>query len=266
MTEVEMQKYIFDLNGYLVIENVLSSQEVTTLNKIFSQQEQPKTSARIAYAGGSVTCPGFLEWGQPFVDLLDHPAILPVLRFRLGECFRLDRLYGMSMKPGMPMGKMHSDYGASSPISKSEPGEFYHYPINEIYSGFTVVSWNLTDSGPGIGGFCCIPGSHKSNYRIPQQLLETAEHSPHVIIPPAPAGSVMLFTEALTHGTAAWHGPNDRRTLLFKYCVSQMAWGNGRVKPPSNHILTQRQELLLAEPSEPHRFFPSVFEQQEQPL
>jgi hypothetical protein len=72
-----------------------------------------------------------------------------------------------------------------------------------------------------------------------------------------------LFTEALTHGTSAWRGPHERRTLLFKYCVSQMAWGSGRVRPPAGCALTPRQQQLLAEPAEPYRFFPSLFEVEE---
>ena len=259
----EMQKYLFDLNGYLVIEDVLNAAELAVLNGIVDGRELPADSRLVSYAGGRHTCPGFLDWGQPFVDLLDHPAVLPVLRFRLGDCFRLDRLYSIVTSPGQPMGKLHSDYGASSPLAGSVPGEYYPFPLNEIHSGFVVVSWNLTGSGPGRGGFCCLPGSHKSNYRLPRQIAEEGEDSPHVVLPEAPAGSVTLFTEALTHGTSAWRGPHQRRTLLFKYCVSQMAWGSGRVRPPAGCALTPRQQQLLAEPAEPYRFFPSLFEVEE---
>ncbi len=262
----ELQKYLFDLNGYLIIEDVLSTDDLATLNEIFARQEYPADSSIFAYAGGSQTGPGFLAWGEPYVDLLGHPAIMPALRYRLGDCFRLDRLYSIVMNKGMPKGKMHSDYGASSPIAKSIAGEYYPFPLNEIHSGFVVASWNLTDSGPGLGGFCCIPGSHKSNYKLPQQILDSSETSesaetfPHIIIPRAPAGSVTLFTEALTHGTAAWNASHERRTLLFKYCVSQLAWGTGRVEPPSDCVLTPQQQQLFAEPAEPYRFFPSLFE------
>ena len=262
----ELQQYLFDLNGYLVIEDVLSADEVATLNEIFARQEYPTDASVFAYGGGSQTGPGFLSWGQPCVDLIGHPALMPVLRSRLGDCFRLERLYGIVMSTGMPKGLTHSDYGASSPIARSVAGEYYHFPINEIHSGFVVVSWNLTDSGPGHGGFSCIPGSHKSNYKLPQQVLdssetaESAETFPHIITPRAPAGSVTLFTEALTHGTSAWTASHERRTLLFKYCVSQLAWGSGRAVPPTDCVLTPLQQQLFAEPAEPYRFFPSLFE------
>jgi hypothetical protein len=40
---------------------------------------------------------------------------MPILRFRLGDYFRLDRLYGICMHKGQTMGAMHADYGASAP-------------------------------------------------------------------------------------------------------------------------------------------------------
>ena len=53
--------------------------------------------------GGAPSCPGFLNWGQPFADLLLHPRILPFLSEFLdasGYGVRLDRHYGMHMAEG----------------------------------------------------------------------------------------------------------------------------------------------------------------------
>ena len=101
-----------------------------------------------------------------------------------------------------------------------------------------VAAWNLADTGPGKGGFCCIPGSHKSNYRIPQSIRGAHQDGPWTKIIEAPAGSVTLFTEALIHGTARWEAPYERRTLLFKYCVSNMSWGSKRVTAPDGYQLS----------------------------
>ena len=122
------------------------------------------------------------------------------------------------------------------------------------------MAWNLADAGPGVGGFACIPGSHKSHYKMPREIHDDPERAPCVVVPEAPAGSVILFSEALTHGTAAWHGPHQRRSLLYKYCVSHMAWTSKRVQPPANVELTPRQRILFREPADPLRHFPSLFE------
>ena len=263
MIDRETQQYLFDLQGYLVIENALSSEEVANLSKLIDRQEFPVADSEVRFggaAGGLAGGSGFLEWGAPFCDLLDHPIVIPILRFILGDCFRLDRLYGIKMSAGMPRGHLHADYGATSPYSGARPGERYHFRDNEIPAGFVVVAWNLSATGPGYGGFCCIPGSHKSGFKLPKAIEEAPEQSSCVVIPPAPAGSVILFTEALTHGTAAWTARHERRTLLFKYCVSQMAWSARRVQPPKNVPLSPRQRILLRGPADPHRFFPSLFE------
>jgi hypothetical protein len=258
LDDIEVLQYLFDLQGYLVIENALTADEVGRLNELLDRQAPPAPGKQ--RFGSAPDGPGFLEWGQPFCDLLDHPRVMPILRIRLGDCFRLDRIYGMRMLPGMPGGRLHSDYGASAPTSHAVPGQAYHPQENEMVGGFVVVSWNLTPTGPDHGGFCCIPGSHKSSFRIPQAVRDAGEGSPVTVLPRAPAGSVIVFTEALTHGTAAWRGPHERRSLLYKYCVSHVAWTARRVQLPSNTGLSERQKILFREPADPLRHFPSLFE------
>lgn len=258
MSDLNVLQYLFDVQGYLVIENALSPDEVQTLNSLLDRQELPAQGQTQRF-GSAPDGSGFLAWGQPFVDLLDHDGIMPILRFRLGDCFRLDRIYGMYMQQGMPRGRLHADYGATSPTTGASPGEYVPFRDDQIYNGFVVVTWCLTDTGPGKGGFCCIPGSHKSNYILPAQIDEAPEDAPNVIIPEAPAGSAILFTEALTHGTAAWQAQHDRRALLYKYCVSHVAWTAKRVQPPPATELTHRQQILFRDPGDPFRHFPSLF-------
>ena len=165
MSDLELQQYLFDLQGYLVIENILSKEEVAIYNELLDQQDIQMTGKRKNF-GRAPEGSGFLEWGKPFCDLLDHPKIMPILQFRLGDCFRLDRLFGFQLREGTPGGDLHADYGASKTAggrnkgfserylnSEVQPGEYYHVPANEMLSGFVVVSWNLSDTGPrhGVG-------------------------------------------------------------------------------------------------------------------
>ncbi len=284
MTTLETQQYLFDLNGYLIIEDALSAQEVAALNRAIDAQNLPPPdesprfgsaptlgaslikaessvpdSQRLARRDAPVGS-GFLGWGQPFCDLLDHAAIMPVLRMRLGDAFRLDRLYGMRMRQGMSYGVLHADYGASAPQENMQPGDYFAFRSSQIYEGFIVVAWALSDAGGEHGGFCCIPGSHKSHYKLPADISDNFQTSPHVVIPEMPAGSVILFSEALTHGTATWRARHERRTLLYKYCVSHLVWTSRRVESPAGIELSPRQQILLREPGDPLRHFPSLFE------
>ncbi len=255
----ETLKYLFDLNGYVVIENVLSTGEVAALNSLLDRQPLPPPEERLKF-GRAPDGAGFLEWGAPFCQLLTHPRVMPILRLRLGDCFLLDRIYGIHMNPGMPSRPLHADFGASANHTPNGPGEYYSFPELEIAEGYAVVSWALSDLGPDVGGFCCVPGSHKSHYRVPREIAEAREDAPCVVVPPAPAGSAIVFTESLTHGTTAWRGPCQRRSLFYKYCISHLAWRPRHVQEPATQELTCQQKILFHNPGHPHRFFPSLFE------
>lgn len=122
-SDQELQQYLFDLQGYLVIHDVLGAAEVAELNRLIDAQRLPSPRERIRFgsaAGKHGPDHGFLNWGEPFCRLLDHEGIMSILRFRLGDCFRLDRLYGIRMHKGQTMGAMHADYGASA-LNPNQP-------------------------------------------------------------------------------------------------------------------------------------------------
>ncbi len=48
--ELEMMQYLFDLQGYLVIENALSDTEVSELNALLDERGLPKDGKRFGSA------------------------------------------------------------------------------------------------------------------------------------------------------------------------------------------------------------------------
>ncbi len=142
--DLEMQRYLFDLAGFLVIPGVLGQGELDEMNRLIDAQRlpPPREEIRFGIAPGKVPpLAGFLEWGTPFCDLLDHSGIMPLLQTTLGDWFRIDRLFGINMDAGMDFGQLH---GGNAPYS---PGESYHVRDGLIQNDFTVVSWNLVDTG-----------------------------------------------------------------------------------------------------------------------
>jgi ectoine hydroxylase-related dioxygenase (phytanoyl-CoA dioxygenase family) len=164
----------------------------------------------------------------------------------------LDHYYGIYLREGAGPLTLH---GGNTPY---DPPEYYHFRNGRMYNGLVVVAWNLTDTGPGLGGFCCIPGSHKANYPLPAAIAQDHYQANCVVIPEAKAGSLLIFTEALTHGTTPWWGKHQRRSLLYKYSPGQQSWAREYLKPPEGLELTPRQRLLF----EPPYFYPraSLFE------
>ena len=206
----DYERFFFDLNGYLVIENALTPEEVASCNEAIEQQREririrpPEESlARGAAAlegaqgrgdvGGMLTWPK--PWSQPFRDLLTHPAIVPYLNELLGPGFRLDHLYGIMMTKGAEGFVLHGG-GNTGDLTHS-----YQYHNGLMRCGLTVVTWVLSDHGPGDGGFACIPGSHKSNYEPPMDVKRLETDIGVVRQVEARAGSAIIFTEALCHGT-----------------------------------------------------------------
>ena len=102
----------------------------------------------------------------------------------------------------------------------------------QLWNSIMSVQFALADVAPGDGGFCCIPGSHKSNFECPAALRDCAVDMPGLVQPVFTAGAMLLFTEALTHGTLPWAAPHERRALFYRYVTAgrggtEIPWGAG---------------------------------------
>jgi ectoine hydroxylase-related dioxygenase (phytanoyl-CoA dioxygenase family) len=234
----ERERYFFDLYGYVLVEDVLTAAELAAANRAIDALRLPPPRPD----DGSPRFHGFLEWEEPlFRRLIDHPRIVPYLKEICGEGFRLDHEYGIYMRRSEAGLGLH---GGGTPF---DPSQYYLVRGGRMYNGLVVVSWALTDIPPGAGGFCCIPGSHKQEWRPPQG---SGSFGPESLLRqvPQPAGSVLIFTEALRHGTLPWQADHERRSLLYKYCPGHMAWGRRQPSPQLLARLTENQRRVLEPP------------------
>lgn len=106
---LQRARTIFDLNGYYVVRNVLSRQEINTAKQSIQRhglqfQERQGTMLRnsttakakeIAGDGetGRFDMGGILDWGEDsevFKRFMYHEKLLPYLHLLLGEGYRLD--------------------------------------------------------------------------------------------------------------------------------------------------------------------------------
>ena len=187
-----------------------------------------------------------LKWGPAYCELIDNPLISPYLAELLGPNFRLDHIYLDVIRSGKsPIGT--SLHGSSG---RFDPSQYYHFEQGKMYNGLTVVAYNLKDVNPGDGGFGCVPGTHKSNFPFPNDWRDTSENmAPCVTAVPGPAGSAVIFTEALTHGALPWHGKDERRTIFFKFSPHPISWSAGYFNAADYPHLTQRQREILESPN-----------------
>ena len=100
----------------------------------------------------------------------------------------------------------------------------YEVAEGRIRCGLVVVHYALCDVGPADGGFCALPGSHKSSFGCPDSFKPLTDPGPPIASVPLRAGSAVLFTEALTHGTLPWTAEHERRALFYRYTPGHMAF------------------------------------------
>jgi hypothetical protein len=156
----------------------------------------------------------------------------------IGPLVRLDHAYGITMSPGT------SGLGLHGPGEPFDASQYYVHRMGAIRNGLLTLSWSLTDGGPGNGGFGCIPGSHRASERLP------AGAESLLVEVPQPAGSLLVFTEALMHCTVDWQGSGTRRALLYKYSPGSTAWGPWPPAPADVvSSMTPRQQRFFQPPS-----------------
>ena len=228
------ERYRFDIQGFLVRRGVLSPGDVEALNVAVDMVHTAEPGDDIM----SQRFVGHLAAARRFRDLLDHDGIFDIVVELCGHNARLDHAYGIVMRPGTNGLGLH---GGGKPF---DPAQYYSVDGGNIRTGLIAVQWALVDHLPGRGGFLCVPGSHKSNFPTPAR-----EASAMAVEVPLRAGDVVIFTEALTHGTATWQGPRQRRTLLYKYSPGNSAWSHEVWPPELVNGCTPRQRLLLQPPS-----------------
>lgn len=235
----ELDRYLFDLQGFLVVEAALTPQELALLNEHIDRHLPEETLAWQCFRHD-----GLLGWGSPFRALIDNPRLTPYLAELLGKDFRLDHDYLHLIRSGSgPIGsRLH---GGGTPF---DPCQYYTYKNGRMYNGLVAVAYNLTDVPPGVGGFGCIPGSHKSNRPLPEPWRDLASPPDVVRAVSGKAGTAIIFTEALTHGTLPWKGESERRTLFYKYSPHPSAWSRNYYDSDAYTDLTQVQRYILRTP------------------
>jgi hypothetical protein len=232
------ERYDFDRNGFLVRRGALDRATVTRLLDLIAQQGYPQPGPTIT----SQRFHGFLHADPQFRNLLDHDAVREPLMELCGNELRLDHCYGIAMAPGTSGLGLH---GGGTP---HDPAQYYRVHDGRMFNGLVAVQWALVDHHLGDGGFCCIPGSHRANFALPEPA------DPRWVLDvPLNAGDVLFFTEALTHGTSTWTSSQTRYALFYKYAPGHLAWGreyeNEFHLPELRSLLTERQQLLLQSPA-----------------
>ena len=240
--------YLFDLRGYLVLEDALSEEMVTRLNDAVDAilplepgewHGHVQRRAETGVVGDSIQLQQIYEL-QPFESLIGHPAWIEYVKCFVGNQDDFDTNHGPvyideNFYQATPKGEgtdIHS--GGHTRTKRTQ----FRYHDGEFHCGQINVLVALDDIGPGDGATMAVPGSHKQNFEPP--FLEEARGNTLETVPGAEeiyleAGDVLLFVDSVMHGSATRTNPGKRRFSVFRYGPS---WGvSRRGYEPSENLL-----------------------------
>lgn len=238
--------YLFDLRGYLLVENALSSDEVDALNDAADEilplapGEWDGHVHRLESNSGDAPELQQIYEAPPFETLIDHPAWIEYVKRYVGGEGTFDYNHGPlfideNFFQLFPEGKgtpLHS--GGHDRVKRTQ----FRYHDDEFRCGQINILIALNDIGPGDGATMVVPGSHKSNFEPPyfeEYRGQTLEDVPEAREVHMGAGDALLFVDSLTHGSATRINSGERRIAVFRYGPS---WGvSRRGYEPSQELL-----------------------------
>lgn len=188
----EMERFVFDCFGYILIEDVLTPDEVAETLDAAKRLHEGKLQGKLNQIGR-----GF-EQEAAIERLIDHPATLPKVRALLGDRFVLQAAWCTVQPAGSQSVGWHQD--GSGAFEFRDLG--YPVPLIQLR-----VTFNLTDqSEPFMGNMMMIPGSHRTPLPMPESAHHEIYACPVQQIITAKPGSVLIFHNGVYHSPM----PNDR--------------------------------------------------------
>lgn len=232
------QRYHLDVYGYVVIENTLTADETGRIREALQKLKRDLIAtpdpanavvrgARFStYKPHHVHFAHVVEADPAIFAYLTHPRLVGMAEELVGGAVRLEESEAI-------INSRAPDYDPTAPrrygFHTGTRPEYGTYTENGLYHcNFVKTLTNLTDLGPDDGGTVVVAGSHK--VKAPQdQIIACAYEDPsliHQVI--APAGSTLLFGEALVHATGQLRSDKERVIIIGGYTPPMFQAWNGQ--------------------------------------
>jgi ectoine hydroxylase-related dioxygenase (phytanoyl-CoA dioxygenase family) len=226
-------------HGWCVIPEVLSRAEAKTVReRLWEAVKESQRRGRDTYIPGldpndrNVRVFNLLDLDRVFLDLIQHPIAVDVVRTLLGPDFIISNFTANIALPGSQSMRLHSDQSIVVP----EPW-FHPWAINVI--------WCLDDVDEENGATRFIPGSHKARWRAELP----ADASERTVPFQAEAGSIVAMDGRLWHTSGANVSVDRQRALLFGYYSSSFIRGqqnwNASLRPETVDTLSPQMREWL---------------------
>ncbi len=225
-----LDDFLFDLRGYLVLENAIDEHLLAQLNAQFDTF--PRDLEVGAWFGGAqrrdynrftgLELHNCVELGGGFETLVDHPSWIELARHYAGD----EKSYIAGLFIDECIASVRESGGHHPVHSGGWQGALrgaYHYSNGVFRCGQINILLALTDIGPGDGATMVIPGSHKSNFPHPQsaEFSYDADKSMNALEGAIEVhlkkGDALLFVDGIMHGGGARTNPGERRVVIYRY-------------------------------------------------
>ncbi|HEX6681990.1 MAG TPA: phytanoyl-CoA dioxygenase family protein [Candidatus Limnocylindrales bacterium] len=229
-----LQDYLFDLRGYLILEQAVGQSHVDDLNAALDAvpplefgQWHGNVQRFDNHGDAGCELQNIVEAGQAFERLIDHPSWIPQLRHYCGEAdsyvegLFIDECFASIRRQG-GFFPIHS--GGYHGAMRGQ----YRYANGVFRCGQVNILLALTEIGPGDGGTMIVPGSHKANFPHPQAQsgvpMDGVAEAREVHLR---RGDALMFVDGLAHGGSSRVNPGERRVVIYRYGPSWAATRHG---------------------------------------
>ncbi|MEI6083080.1 MAG: phytanoyl-CoA dioxygenase family protein [Verrucomicrobiota bacterium] len=231
-----LDDFLFDLRGYLILENAVAPDLLARLNLAFDNFPTLPVGGwwGNAHRRDYTDATGFelhncVEAGAPFEELIDHPSWINYVRRYAGE--------QDSYVEGLFIDECIASKRNAGGHHPAHSGGFhgairgaYGYKNGVFRCGQVNIIVALADIGPGDGPTMVVPGSHKSNFPHPMigdygrgDRMDNLEGAMPVYLK---AGAAVLFVDGIIHGGSSRTNPvGERRVTIYRYGP---LWGASR--------------------------------------
>lgn len=214
------QRYLFDASGFLHLPGILQGDELQKAQAAVQRYvDCPPDDLPPGFNPQNDGYPHGFAFDKALEALAFHPAIWPiVLELTAGKPRFASGTMRVNTRGQDTFGPLHcaaDEWGPQTPRYFVEDGK--------IYCDYFVVFVYFTDVHPGDGGLVVVPGSHKSQFKRPEDFYispdgDDPDPHPAVLNITPKAGDAVIISELLTHGVLRWRPEGrDRRFLMLRY-------------------------------------------------
>lgn len=195
----EEAKQQYDQQGYVLIRNALTPGELQRVQAAFERAAERKALRDI------------LNQDDAFVDMVDHPVLLTVVRAVVGEDAQLRYAQGGVVRPGEDTGSgWHCDLSQMLGV---------YLPESTVMTKLFTYLEDVPENGATLA---FVPGSHRYELGHPLPDIPAHEAMPHHVQMVVRAGDAVLMNGYTWHARFPNRSDRPRKVLEYSYIHSWM--------------------------------------------